>query len=181
MKLKLMIGGFEVSYSGSEEFAEQKLLSLTHELIELAASQNLPGLTQEPAELAVSSSSTPVNAADAADTGNSVGQLSDFLRRLEGNGLEQTQIDKHLATSAWLHLTGMARMKSGNVAEALQKNNETALANPSDCLAKNIKRKFCEREGRNGLYFVTPQGFRHLGLDVKWSDDGSCELRGGGE
>ena len=181
MKLKLMIGGFEVSYSGSEEFAEQKLLSLTHELIELAASQNLSGLPQEPTELAVSGDGAQMRATNGAESGNSVGQLSDFLRRFNGSGSEQTQIDKHLATSAWLHLTGMARIKSGNVAEVLQKNNETALANPSDCLGKNIRRKFCQREGRNGLYFVTPEGFRHLGLNVKWSDDGSCELRGGGE
>ena len=87
MKLKLMIGGFEVSYSGSEEFAEQKLLSLTHELIELATSQNLSSLTQEAAGPAVSSGGAQMHATNGAETGNSVGQLSDFLRRLEGNGL----------------------------------------------------------------------------------------------
>lgn len=181
MKLKLMIGGFEVSYSGSEEFAEQKLLNLTHELIELAASQNLSGRTQEAAELAVPRGSTPMNAADAAEIGNSVGQLSDFLKRFNGSGSEQTQTDKHLATSAWLHLSGCERITSGNVAEELQKHNETALANPSDCLAKNIKKKLCERYSKGGPYFVTAKGFQHLGLDVQRSDDGSWKLRGGGE
>ena len=98
MKLKLMIGGFEVSYSGSEEFAEQKLLGLAHELTELAASQNLSGLTQEAAEPAVSSGGKPMNATDGAKGGKSVGQLSDFLEQFNGSGSEQTQTDKHLAT-----------------------------------------------------------------------------------
>ena len=181
MKLKLMIGGFEVSYSGSEEFAEQKLLNLTHELIELAASQNLSGRTQEAAELAVPRGSTPMNAADAAEIGNSVGQLSDFLRQLQENGLSSTTRDKFLATSAWLHLSGYARITSGNVAEALQEHHETALSNPSHCLNLNIERNYCERDGKNGPYFVTTPGFRHLGLDVQRSDDGSWKLRGGGE
>lgn len=180
MKLKLMIGGFEVSYSGSEEFAEQKLLGLARELTELAASQNLSGLTQEAAELAVSSGSTPMNVAAAAETGNSVGQLSDFLKRFNGSGSEQTQTDKHLATSAWLHLSGYERIASGNVVDALQNHNETALANPSDCLAKNVTKKLCERYSKRGPYFVTAKGFRHLGLDVKRSNDGSWELKSGG-
>lgn len=165
MKLKLAIGGFEVNYAGSEEFAEQKLQDVLKELVELAVSE---GRAQ-------------IEVADGNKIGNPVNQLSDFLRRLERSGLEQTQTDKHLATSAWLHLTGMERIKSGNVADALQDYNETALANPSDCLAKNIKRKLCERDGRNGPYFVTAQGFRHLGLDVKRSDDGTWELRGDDE
>lgn len=181
MKLKLMIGGFEVSYSGSEEFAEQKLLGLAHELTELAASQNLSGLTQEAAEPAVSSGGKPMNATDGAKGGKSVGQLSDFLKRFNGSGSEQTQTDKHLATSAWLHLSGCEKIASGNVAEELQNHNETALANPSDCLGKNIKKKLCERYSKGGPYFVTAKGFRHLGLDVKRSDDGSWELKGGGE
>ena len=181
MKLKLMIGGLKVSYSGTEEFAEQKLLSLMHELTELAASQKLSGLPQEPTELVVSNGSAQIQATDGAKTRNAVGQLSDFLKRLEENGLGPTTRDKFLATSAWLHLSGCERITSGNVAEALQAHHETALSNPSHCLSLNIERNFCERDGTNGQYFVTKPGFRHLGLDVQRSDDGLLSLRSGGE
>jgi hypothetical protein len=72
-------------------------------------------------------------------------------------------VRKFLATAVWLHDSrNMDRLTTGDVTKALSANRQGKLTNPSDCLNGNVKRGFCEKDGKK-QFFVTDEGRTNLG------------------
>lgn len=68
----------------------------------------------------------------------------------------KSQIKKFLATAVWLEAKGQSRLSTNNVSQALRESNQSRLSNASDCLAKNVAKGYCEKDGKE--FFVTQEG-----------------------
>jgi hypothetical protein len=75
---------------------------------------------------------------------------------LNEKGALKNQTKKFLATAVWLEAKGKTRIKTTDVGRALKDSNQSRLANPSDCLNKNVSKGFCEKDGSE--FFVTDDG-----------------------
>ena len=150
MEIKMSCGGFTVEYSGDEEFAKESLCSLVIDLRDI---------------IQVEKKITNFDKIDQ-NTSKTCMTLPKFLNEMnekaERNSLEYR---KFLVTAVWLHLNGKDRLKTSDVASALQNNNINKLNNPSDCLAKNRNKGHCEKVN-NSTFIVTQKGFEDLGLQL---------------
>ena len=79
---------------------------------------------------------------------------------IRAKGADGNQVLRFLVTADWLRLRGQA-ISTTAVAKALQENQQSRLANPSDALNKNVGKGFCEKT-KDG-FFITPEGLRELG------------------
>ncbi|RKY83799.1 hypothetical protein DRQ11_12510, partial [candidate division KSB1 bacterium] len=68
----------------------------------------------------------------------------------------KNQLNKFLATAIWLHAKGKNRLKTSDITAALKDAQQTRLGNPSDCLNKNVKKGYIEKDGTE--FFVTQEG-----------------------
>ncbi len=93
-------------------------------------------------------------AADPAIAGQ---PLATFLK---AHNASRKQVLKFLATAVWLEAKGKKRLTPAEVAKALKESNQTKLANPSDCLNKNVNKGYCEKDGKE--FFVTEGGKNSL-------------------
>jgi hypothetical protein len=77
---------------------------------------------------------------------------------------DKNQVLRFLATAQWLTSRDEdALLTSGAVAKALADHNQRRLANPADCLNKNVAKGFCEkRKAKDGSFFITPEGLEAL-------------------
>lgn len=66
------------------------------------------------------------------------------------------QVKKFLATAIWLEARGNRNLRTADVTEALQKSQIGKINNPADCLNKNVRKGFCEKNGDE--FFVTQEG-----------------------
>jgi hypothetical protein len=76
-----------------------------------------------------------------------------------------TQTIRFLATAYWLSGRGSDALTTKAVAKALSDNHQKRLANPADCLNKNVSKGLCEKRP-DGSFFVTPEGLQSLGEEA---------------
>lgn len=88
-------------------------------------------------------------------------QVSSLATYLKEKDAQKNQTLRFLATSGWLMHKGANRISTSEVARALKDNHQSRLGNPSDCLAKNISKGLCEKDGDG--FFITPEGWAELG------------------
>ncbi|TFH86898.1 hypothetical protein EQG41_08560 [Billgrantia azerbaijanica] len=81
---------------------------------------------------------------------------------LKEKGADASQPTKFLMTAVWLEAKGKNRLQTKDVSGALSKANQKRLSNASDCLIRNVKKGFCEKEGSQ--FYVTEEGKRFLGM-----------------
>jgi len=79
--------------------------------------------------------------------------LASFLK---DKNATSKQVLKFLATAVWLESKGKNRMTTADVTQALRDSNQSKLNNAADCLAQNVKKGLCEKEGNQ--FFVTSEG-----------------------
>jgi hypothetical protein len=118
----------------------------------------LDAATQQDNEIKTrhASNATPA-AADGAEGKFDVSLAS----HIRGKGADGSQTQRFLVTSDWLRRRGQSNLTSGAIAKALTENQQARLANPADCLNKNVAKGFCEKT-KDG-FFITPEGLRELG------------------
>ena len=145
---KYVCDAYSVEYSGSEEFLESRL----------------PELVRDLTNLSNEAITAPHKDADTGRNNSALPGLSVFLTELK----EKTQVNKFLATAAWLQLSrGLEDMRTGDVARAMREHRHTPPTNSSDCLGKNVRKGYCQTLGRNPIRFhVTSEGMAQLGLPV---------------
>lgn len=151
-KIEIRIG--EVSFSGegsADWLAAQldKMLERASDLAKLGAVANTStggAPTHQPADFS--------NATEIASR-----PLATFLKE---KNAQKNQPDKFLAAAIWLESKGQTRLKTADVSSALKSANQTKLANPSDCLNKNVSKGYCEKDGKE--FFVTQQGKDAMGI-----------------
>ena len=150
MKIKMSCGGFELEYSGDEQFAKESLCSLVSEMKSII-------LTEEKTLELENTNQNKLNG---------FMRLPNFLKEMKKNS-ERNSKDyrKFLVTAAWLHIGGKNKLQTADVASALLANKIGKLSNPSDSLATNIKYGHCERV-ENGAFIVTQEGFQDLELQM---------------
>lgn len=89
---------------------------------------------------------------------DSTPSLAAYIREKKG---DINQVDRFLITADWLRKRGAAQLATAAISKALRDNQQKKLANPADCLNKNVSKGFCEKAG--GGFFITPDGMKHLG------------------
>lgn len=141
-KIEIRVG--EVSFSGE---GEGKWLSEQLDKI----LKNLPDL----AGIVPAASASSSGGADGGTSGpKAKGTLAGFLKE---KAATDNQIRKFLATAVWLHeRTSKPRLATKDVIGALSDNHQKKLGNPADCLNQNVKKGFCEKDGKE--FYVTDEG-----------------------
>lgn len=84
--------------------------------------------------------------------------LASHIRAMNADG---NQNRRFLATADWLRNRGMDPVTTAAVSKALTDNHQSRLANPAECLNRNVAKGFCEKVS-NGFY-ITPEGLKELG------------------
>ena len=84
--------------------------------------------------------------------------LSAYIKEKGG---ESNQVDRFLITADWLRRRGVTNLATAAVSKSLTDNHQKRLANPADCLNKNVSKGLCEKT-ETGFY-ITPEGLKKLG------------------
>lgn len=121
--------------------------------------EKAPQLTKsQPKKRASSKTDAPAKESLGEETASSVKPLPSFLRE---KNADKSQPIKFLSTAVWIHDSkSQRRIKTNDVTIALRNASQKKLANPSECLSKNVKKGFIEKEGRD--FYVTDEGRRSL-------------------
>ena len=146
-KIEIKIGQIEFSGEGQPEWVAKQLDKI------LAKAEDLIAIAPPPEQTPDGTQPKPMGK-DATIAGKT---LPSFLT---DKNVTRSQIRKFLATSVWLEAKGKKRLTTGDVTKALKESNQSRLANPSDCLNKNVSKGFCEKDGRE--FFVTQEGKKSL-------------------
>jgi len=155
-KIEITIG--QITFSGEGEpswLSEQldKILDRAESLLSLAPIQIPP--------LALGVESGDHEAADLSS--HSEIASKPLALWLKEKGADTNQVLKFLATAIWSEAKGQNRLQTKDVTSALSNANQKRLANAADCLNRNVKQGFCEKEGKQ--FYVTEEGKRRLGIN----------------
>ena len=151
-KIEIKIGAVSFSAEGTEKWLSGELDKVLEKAPELA--NIVP--TRNGGNGAGGSSEGGAAPSAAPGTGKKLkGTLAGFLKERRAT---TNQVRKFLATATWLQEhDGKERLTTKETTNALSDAKQTALTNPSQCLAHNVKQGFCQKDGKKQFY-VTPEG-----------------------
>jgi len=143
-KIEIKIGQISFSGEGEQDWVAKQLDKI------LGQAEKLIHLAPEPSQSAgaVANHKLMANASSIASK-----TLPAFLQE---KNAARSQVQKFLATAVWLHAKGQNRLQNSDVSKALKDANQTRLGNPADCLNQNVKKGYCEKDGKQ--FFVTTEG-----------------------
>lgn len=153
-KIEVQFGNFSFSGEGEADWLASQLDKI------LDRAESIVKLVPQPAVPQVSSDNSH-HAPAVFSENNEIGKKA-LVTFLKEKNATTNQIEKFLATSAWLEAKGQKRVSTGDITAALKNASQSRLANASDALAKNVGKGFCEKEGNQ--FFVTQEGKEHLNL-----------------
>lgn len=145
-KINISVGNLSFSAEGEPAWlAEQldKVLKAAPQVAEV----------RRPDDVAASGGAEKKSATVATQT------LATYIR---DKNTDSNQVERFLITADWLRRRGSS-LSTFAVSKALKDNHQTKLANPADCLNKNVSKGFCEKTSDG--FFITPEGLKHLGAD----------------
>jgi len=151
-KIEIQIGAVKFSGEGDKNWLSEqldKILENAKDLVALAPSVSHPENSEPAHQEADFSNATSISSQP----------LATFLK---SKNATTAQIDKFLATAVWCESKGKNRLKTNDITAALKKSNQSKLANPADCLNKNVTKGFCEKDGKE--FYVTQEGKDKLGV-----------------
>jgi hypothetical protein len=144
-RIEVTVGGVAFSGEGDQGW-------LAEQLDKVLSAASKMGSNQTPSS--ASRSSVKQSNQDSEFTTS----LSSYIKEKGG---ESNQVDRFLITADWLRRRGVASLATAAVSKALTDNHQKRLANPADCLNKNVSKGFCEKS--SGGFYITPEGLRKLG------------------
>lgn len=147
-KIQFKLGAIEFSGEGEKDWISQQLDKILKQAPQLLAIA--PALIDTTTNNVGAAHQIPM----AADPAIAQKTLVSFLGKAKGAA--QSQVKKFLATAVWLEAKGKTRIATGDIVQALKDSKQNKLSNASGCLAKNIEKGFCEKEGTK--FFVTEAG-----------------------
>jgi hypothetical protein len=153
-KIQIKVGIIEFSGEGNQDWLAtqlDKILERAPELLKIELEN--PKVQQVVKDIIIPSS---IDKNDVLKPSN----LSIFLKEKNAT---VAQVKKFLTTAAFIQLNGKTRITTSDVNSALKAANQSKLNNASDCLAQNVKKGFCEKDGSSG-FFVTTDGLSDLGI-----------------
>ena len=147
-KLEIKIGNMSFSAEGDQEWLDQQVTKLLK-----AAEEH-------------GTMNAPSGAGSAEGSGPKSGQhgsahTQSLASYLKAKGADAKQVQRFLATAAWLFRRGNENLNTGAISKALTEHHQKRLANPADCLNKNVGKGYCEKT-KDG-FFITPEGWQSLG------------------
>lgn len=145
-KIHFQLGKLSFSGEGTEQWVASQLEFLLSKIPELTA---IPSLGDDLGE----SEDSPKEAKPI--------QVGSLASHIKSKGGDSNQTMRFLATADWLRLKGEKSLKTSMISKALQDNHQKKLANPADCLNKNVTKGYCEKTGE--AFFITPEGKIALG------------------
>jgi hypothetical protein len=143
-KIRVKVGDVEVDYEGPESYLDKKLPEFISQLSKFSA--HTSGDKGKP------------GGGGAKRDAEEPGSLAIFLQK---HGGAKSHEHRFLLTAQWLHLRGVENLTTADVSKALRDNHQSRLANPSDCLNRNVRRGFCEKTQTG--FFVTEEGSKAVG------------------
>jgi hypothetical protein len=144
-KIEVKVGAVSFTGEGDPTWLAEQLDKVLKAAPEVAATEMLPDTENEK----VDQSQTSKNTQTAT--------LASYIRQKGGS---ENQVDRFLATADWLRQRGK-QLTTAAVTSALRDHHQKKLANPADCLNKNVSKGFCEKSGDG--FFITPDGLQKLG------------------
>ena len=146
-KIELDVGNLHFAGEGDQDWLDQQI----DKLIDAVTKGQINAS-------AISSSEVP----SISDSNPQETPVSESLASyLKAKGGDTVQTKRFLATAAWLIRRGETKLTTSAVSSALRNNQQKRLGNASDCLNQNVSRGFCEKTGNT--FFITPEGWAHLG------------------
>lgn len=145
--------------------AMEKVLSAVADL-DSAARLRIIRWISEKLDLLPALEATATQSSSSTGSSHSAGQTdsekfeTSLASHIKAKCSDGSQVLRFLVTSDWLRRRGRP-LTAGAVAKALLDNQQPRLANPADCLNKNVAKGFCEKT--NDGFFVTPEGLKELG------------------
>lgn len=148
-KIEFHIGDISFVGEGQQEWLSEQLDKVIDNF----------GKGEQPKRKIKTDQSEKANKIDQDDPSESLNDiysvnLSTFLRN---QGATSNQRLKFLATAAWLARNNENNLKTIEVTKALKESRQPSLSNAADCLNRNVRQGYCEKDGDH--FFVTPQGF----------------------
>lgn len=150
-KIEIRVGNIEFSGEGDQVWLGTQLDKILKSIPELLKSSQLSMAN-------IGNEVLPI----LNPTGSIKIQTTNLALFLKDKGATVNQTKKFLATAAFIQSNGKGRQTTTDVAKALKDANQTKLNNASDCLNQNLKKGFCERDGKKE-FFVTEAGTVELG------------------
>lgn len=150
-KIEISIGDFSFRGEGEQEWLASQLDKI------LDRAETLINLAPPPPAAPLTSSHQPADFSGDEEIAKKA--LITFLKE---KSAASNQVEKFLATSAWLEAKGQKSLSTKDVTSAIKNAAQSRLTNASDALAKNVGKGFCEKEGNQ--FFVTQEGKEHLGI-----------------
>jgi len=146
-KIEFSVGGVSFSGEGEEAWLASQLDKIIDKAPDLIKLAPLLKTALGGVETVGSKEVGQQDAAIASQT------LPNFIKE---KNTSKNQLTRFVATAVWLHAKGKARLSTADVTKALKDSNQSRLGNPSDVLAKNVGKGFCEKDGKD--FFVTEEG-----------------------
>ena len=162
-KLRVKLGAAEIEYEGGTEFLKNEIMPTLGKILDMVeARSDLQRVSRAPqleaAPIPQENSSDAMAAVSGSQGPLAVnGSLASYLKATGGHN---KQVRRFLATAAWLTLRGHKELTASLIAKTLQEQQQSRLANPADCLNKNVAKGYCEKT-KNG-FFITPEGWAAL-------------------
>ncbi len=156
-KIHIQVGSIEFSGEGEGKWVSDQLDKVFKEIPTLV--KVAPVTPAEPA------GKHDAGAAKGAGTAShtAAGTLAAYLKEKKAT---TNQTRKFLATAEWIHSSDPKKehITTSDVVKALDRNRQTALKNPSQCLNNNVEQGFCQKDSKNKkLFYVTDDGRAELG------------------
>lgn len=148
-KIEICVGTFKFTGEGDEKWLSLQLDKIIKELNNII--QIIPQ-DSKPQSVDTTNSHTK--------TPGSIGSLAKLLK---DNNAVSNQSKKFLGAAVYLSLKGQKTVKTSDVTSALRDAGQTRIGNPSDTLAKNIKKGFLEKVSDG--FMVTVHGYSEYGID----------------
>lgn len=151
-KIELVLGAISFTCEGEESWLAEQFDKVLDAATTISAVRAADPADDEGGE--IEGESTPGEASNTAFTTSLVSHIRD--KKGEAN-----QVQRFLVAADWLRQRGVSPLTASGVAKILSDNHQKRLANPADCLNKNVSKGYCEKT-KTG-FFLTPDGLKHLG------------------
>jgi len=153
-KVEIKIGNMSFTAEGDQEWLGEQLSKV------LDAAPVSPTPAQPTPASAQPTPGAPTVEAVAGEQRKTVN--SSLASYLKSKGGETRQVQRFLATAAWLNGREHKQLDTSAVAKALSDHHQKRLGNPADCLNQDVTKGFCEKR-KDGGFFITPEGWKELG------------------
>ena len=145
-KISIKVGIVEFSGEGEPRWLSEQLDKILEKVPELL-------------KIELTNSGNTGSSSGSSDVGNQRANrdaptnLATFLKQKNATA---KQVEKFLATAAFLQLNGLKPVTTSAVNKAIKDAHQNKLNNTSDCLNQNVRKGYCEKDGSG--FFVTETG-----------------------